>query len=54
MDIIFMEQVSSMLSSSVKGSVVVTERLDVGFSHPTITYDDLINKIFSSKHIIVV
>jgi len=49
-----MDQVSSILPSSVKGIVVVTEGLVVGPSHPMMTYDDLLKKIFSSEHIIVV
>ena len=54
MDIVFIEQASSMLPSSVNGAVVGTKGIDVGFSHPTMTYDDLIEKIFSSEHIIVI
>ena len=54
MDIVFLEQAASIVPSSVKGIVVATEGIAVGLSHPTITYDDLIEKIFSSEHIIVV
>ena len=54
MDIVFVEQSSSIVHSSVKGVVVATERMAVGLLHRTMTYDDLIEKIFSSKHIIVV
>ena len=54
MDIVFIEQVSSIIPSSTKGNVVAIEEMAVGLSHPTMTYDDLIEKIFSSKHIIVV
>ena len=54
MDIVFIEQASSIVSSSVKGVVVVTEGMTGGLSHPTMTYDDLVGKIFSSEHIIVV
>ena len=54
MDIIFIEQASSKIPSSVKGAVVPTEGIVVGPSHPMMTYDDLIEKIFSSEHIIVV
>jgi hypothetical protein len=53
-DIVFVEQSSSIVPSSVKGVVVATEEMAVGPSHPTMTYDDLIEKIFSSEHIIVV
>jgi len=54
MDIVFIEQVSSSLPSSVKGSLVVNKGIAVELSHPTMTYDDLVEKIFSSSHIIVV
>ena len=54
MDIVFIEQTSSILPSSVNGAVVVTGGMEVGLSRPTITYDDLIEKIFSSEHIIVI
>jgi hypothetical protein len=54
MDIVFLEQAASIVPSSVKGIVVATEGIAIGLSHPTITYDDLIEKIFSSEHIIVV
>ena len=54
MDIVFLEQAASIVPSSVKGIVVATEGIAVGLSHPSMTYDDLIEKIFSSEHIIVV
>jgi hypothetical protein len=54
MDIVFLEQAASIVPSSVKGIVVATEGISVGLSHPTMTYDDLIEKIFSYEHIIVV
>jgi len=54
MDIVFIEQASSIVSPPVKGVVVVTEGMTGGLSHPTMTYDDLIDKIFSSERIIVV
>jgi hypothetical protein len=54
MDIVFVEQAASMVPSSVKGFVVAAEGVAVGGSHPTMTYDDLVEKIFSSEHIIVV
>jgi hypothetical protein len=53
-DIVFVEQASSQIPSSVKGFVVGTEGTVVGRSHPTMTYDDLIEKIFSSEHVIVI
>ena len=54
MDIVFIEQAASIVPSSVKGVVVATEGMGGGLSHPTMTYDDFVEKIFSSEHIIVV
>jgi hypothetical protein len=54
MDIVFIEQTSSIVPSSVKGVVVSTEGIGDSLSHPTITYDNLIDKIFRSEHVIVV
>ena len=54
MDIVFIEQAASMVPSSVKGVVVTTEGMADGLSHPTMTYDDFVEKIFSSEHVIVV
>jgi hypothetical protein len=54
MDIVFIEQTSSIVPSSVKGVVVATEGIAGDLSHPTITYDNLIDKIFTSEHVIVV
>jgi hypothetical protein len=53
-DIVFVEQAASMVPSSVKGFVIVPEGVAIGVSHPTMTFDDLVEKIFSSEHIIVV
>jgi hypothetical protein len=53
-DIVFVEQASSQIPSSVKGFVVGAEEIVIGRSHPTMTYDDLIEKIFSSEHVIVI
>ena len=54
MDIVFIEQAASIVPSSVKGVVVVSEGMAGRLSHPTMTYDDFVEKIFSSEHIIVV
>ena len=54
MDIVFIEQSSAILPSSMNGAVVVTAGMEVELSRATMTYDDLIEKIFSSEHIIVV
>jgi|CXWL01.1.fsa_nt_gi hypothetical protein len=52
-DIIFIEKASSMIPSSIKGAVVTAEGMMVSGSRPTITYDDLVHKIFSSDHVVV-
>ena len=52
-DIVFLEEASSMIPSSIKRDMVIPERMIVGGPHPTLTYDDLIHKIFSSDHIVV-
>jgi hypothetical protein len=52
-DIVFLEEASSMIPSSIKRVVVIPERMIVGGSHQTLTYDDLVRKIFSSDHIVV-
>ena len=54
MDIVFIEQASSRVPTSVKGVIVVTEGMVGERSHPTMTYDNLVEKIFSSERIIVV
>ena len=54
MDIVFLEQAASIAPSSVKGAVVATEEMAGEFSHPMMTYDDFVEKIFSSEHVIVV
>ena len=53
MDVVFIEQAASRIPSSVKGVVVAAEGMVVGRSYPTMTYDDLVEKIFSSEHIII-
>jgi hypothetical protein len=52
-DIIFIEEASSIISPSIKGAVVAIEGMMVSGSHPTLTYDDLVHKIFSSDHVVV-
>ena len=54
MDIVFIEQTSSIVPSSVKGIAIAVEGIAVELSHPTMTYDDLIEKVFSSEHIVVI
>jgi hypothetical protein len=45
-DIVFLEEGSSVIPSSIKEMVVSGSR-------PTLTYDDLVYKIFSSDHVVV-
>ena len=53
MDIVFIEQSTSITSSMVGGVVVPSDGITVNGSRPTLTYDDLVEKIFSSEHVIV-
>jgi hypothetical protein len=52
-DIVFIGHTVSISRSFVKGVVVIAEGMVAGGSHPTLTYDDLVEKIFSSEHVIV-
>lgn len=55
MDIVFVEQAVLMVPTSVNEYVVVDDGGMAGQrSHPTMTYDELIEKIFSCEHVIVV
>ena len=54
MDIVFIEHTASSASSSVKGIMVTAAGMVTSASHPTLTYDELVEKIFSSEHIIVI
>ena len=54
MDIVLIEEATSIASSSVKGVVVAAKGRMVSCLLPTMTYDDLVGKIFSSKHVIVI
>jgi len=53
MDIVFIERAAAMIPPSIKGAVVGGERIERVGSHETLTYDDLVEKIFSSDRIIV-
>jgi len=53
MDIVFLEKAAAMVPPSIKGAVAVVERVEAVGSHSTLTYDDLVEKIFSSDRIIV-
>ena len=54
MDIVFVEPAASVASSPVSGHVSDSDVAVVEGSHPTMIFDDLIDKIFASEHIIVV
>jgi hypothetical protein len=54
MDIVFLEPAASLASSPVRGLVVESDVAVDGDLHPTMIFDDLIDKIFASEHIIVV
>jgi hypothetical protein len=53
-DVIFMEQGTSLTSSSVEEVTVGEVGAMDGGSRRTLTYDDLIEKIFSSERVVVV
>jgi hypothetical protein len=52
-DVVFVGHAASIDPSFVKGVVVIAEGMAAGGSYPTLTYDDLVEKIFSSEHVIV-
>jgi len=53
MDIVFIEKTAEMVPPSIKGAVISIERVEVDEDHSTLTYDDLVEKIFSSDRVIV-
>jgi hypothetical protein len=53
MDIVFVEHTTLTTLSSVKGATVSNEGMMVSDSRQTLRYEDLVEKIFSSEHIIV-
>jgi hypothetical protein len=52
-DIILLEQAVSSAPALVDGAVVVGEGMVVDDSHRTLTYADLVERVFSSQHVIV-
>lgn len=52
-DIVFIEQATSVASSFVEGDVDTGERIMIDSLGEALTYDDLVEKIFSSEHVIV-
>ena len=53
-DIVFVEHATLTTRLSVKGATVSSEGVMVSDSYQTLRYDDLVDKIFSSEHIIVI
>ena len=53
MDIVFIDHATLTTLSSVKGATVSNEGLMVSDSRQMLGYEDLVEKIFSSEHIIV-
>ena len=53
-DIVFIEHLVSVPPSSMKKIVMKPEETVVSDSSQTLTYDDLVEKIFSSAHVIVI
>jgi hypothetical protein len=53
MDIVFIEKAAEMVPPSIQGAVIAGERVEVDGAHSTLTYDDLVEKIFSSDRVIV-
>ena len=54
MDIVCIEHTASIPPSSVNGVMVAAAGTVVSGSRQTLTYEDLVEKIFSSEHIIVI
>jgi hypothetical protein len=52
-DIVFVGHATPIAHSFVKGVVVTAEGIVAGGSYLTLTYDNLVEKIFSSEHVIV-
>lgn len=52
-DIVCIEQAVSIASSFIEGAVVVDEKIVIDRSKQALTYDDLVERIFSSEQVIV-
>ena len=52
-DIVFIERAVSIASSFIEGVMVVDEKIVIDLSKQALTYDDLVERIFSSEHVIV-
>jgi hypothetical protein len=52
-DVVYLEQATSVLSSGTEGSMVCGEGIAANSSRSILTYDDLVEKIFSSERVLV-
>jgi hypothetical protein len=53
-DIVLVENLVSAAPFPMKGGVMKSERIVVGDAPQPVTYDDLVEKIFSSANVIVI
>ena len=53
-EVVLTNQLVPRICASVKGTAVNSEKMLVTDSAGTVTYDELIEKIFSSSHVIVI
>ncbi|HJS67165.1 MAG TPA: hypothetical protein VJ760_07570 [Nitrospiraceae bacterium] len=53
MDIVFIEKAAAMVPPSIKETVAFVGSVESVGSHPTLTYGELVEKIFSADRIIV-
>lgn len=54
MDIVFIEQAAAVAPPSMKGLLVAGDGMVGGLAHMKMTYEELVEKIFSSEHVIIV
>lgn len=52
-DVVFMEQGTSRTHLGIEGVVVGWSSITARSSYQALTYDDLVEKIFSSEHVVV-
>lgn len=52
--VVLLEQAASISPSFVEGDVVIGEGVEASSSSRVLTYGDLVEKIFSSEHVIVI
>jgi hypothetical protein len=52
-DVVFMEQGTSRTHLSIEGVMVGEGSVTARSSYQALTYDDLVEKIFSSEHVVV-